>query len=63
MFENNITITLSLDEQVTLSLALDEKMSFYLNQRNTAYTDTYKEFLDVRIQELLALNEKLGFGL
>lgn len=63
MFEHDMTITLTLAEQVTLSLALDEKMSFYLNQRNSAYTETYKEFLDVRIQELLALNEKLGFGL
>lgn len=54
---------LKLDELVTISIALDEKLDFYLAQRNTANTDEYREFLDIRISDVVRIQEKLGFSL
>jgi hypothetical protein len=57
------TLNLSLDELITLSLALDDKIETFTERRRKAFGEEYKEYLGVKIQELTALNERLGFGL
>lgn len=55
-------ITLSMSERVALSIAVDERISNYVEILGRASEETRGEW-ERRIDELHAINLKLGFGI